>query len=606
MLQFTHLLMEAKSKYSPNIKPYLKTHDIIDSVDGFSHIALNYRMLPPVRIKTRPTIFIMKRKTNIKYNPDKARSRVSTKDLPLQMDYTEEEEEEQLNASREMTMEKLVFVESSEDSEKPEEIERNVPEIKLERTVRGNDDTEEEEEEEERRNNLVDDDTASVENVQTANTNKLLSNLRNRKREDLDLQEDSENVPNIDDARSNDEVNSKIEEDKVIKGKLKNNQNLRQEGYSLRNTVKKMIQEKMQEVKQRREIKDERKNTELPIKSMKKQEFVATELPRRIKITKQEPEDTSVSMDESATTKEVVEDEDTELPRKIKITKQKSKETLVPTDEPAMTKEGIKVTREVVKDEDTVRKQKVVKTKNITQKVDKIKAMKADEEQIMKEEDVTVKRENETTDMRIENISKTQDKIDTKSPIIQEKIVEKDDKENVKAPKSMNVRESIRNIINQFKEFERDFTFDDVDKKTSVPDTSDANLIESDVTATDSSAVDYVAENEDQLAVKDPRESLKEIIDQFKYIKHELTSEEDDQFDDIATKYMERPIAETLLQFNEALKSLMQRRRKTSSQATNIHSNKDDHTSEDLLQTKHAKKARIVTNDRDNERAKKF
>lgn len=72
MLQFTHLLMEAKSKYSPNIKPYLKTHDILDSVDGFSHIALNYNILPPIRIKTRPIIFIMKRKPYIQYNPKKA------------------------------------------------------------------------------------------------------------------------------------------------------------------------------------------------------------------------------------------------------------------------------------------------------------------------------------------------------------------------------------------------------------------------------------------------------------------------------------------------------------------------------------------------------
>ena len=72
MLQFTHLLMEAKSKYSPNIKPYLRTHDILDSVDGFSHIALNYNMLPPIRIKTRPIIFIMKRKPNIRYDPKKA------------------------------------------------------------------------------------------------------------------------------------------------------------------------------------------------------------------------------------------------------------------------------------------------------------------------------------------------------------------------------------------------------------------------------------------------------------------------------------------------------------------------------------------------------
>lgn len=71
MLQFTHLLMEAKSKYSPNIKPYLKTHDILDSVDGFSHISLNYNGIPPIKIKMKPSIFIMKRKWNVKYNQPK-------------------------------------------------------------------------------------------------------------------------------------------------------------------------------------------------------------------------------------------------------------------------------------------------------------------------------------------------------------------------------------------------------------------------------------------------------------------------------------------------------------------------------------------------------
>jgi len=88
MLQFTHLLMEGRSKYSPNVKPYLKTHDIIDSIDGFSHISLNYNMLPPIRIKTRPSIFIMKRKSNIKYDPNKARAQAYEKDFVNQVDDT--------------------------------------------------------------------------------------------------------------------------------------------------------------------------------------------------------------------------------------------------------------------------------------------------------------------------------------------------------------------------------------------------------------------------------------------------------------------------------------------------------------------------------------
>ncbi|CAL1672137.1 unnamed protein product [Lasius platythorax] len=86
---------------------------------------------------------------------------------------------------------------------------------------------------------------------------------------------------------------------------------------------------------------------------------------------------------------------------------------------------------------------------------------------------------------------------------------------------------------------------------------------------------------EDQVVVKDVRESFKEILEQFKHIKDELTSEEDDQFDEIAAKYMEQPIAETLLQFSEALKALMQRRRKTlPEQATDLYDNEDANISD--------------------------
>lgn len=68
MMVFTHLLLEARSKYSQNLKPYLRTHDILDSVEGFSHIAFNYNTFPPIRIKTKPMIFILKRKeVKLKY-----------------------------------------------------------------------------------------------------------------------------------------------------------------------------------------------------------------------------------------------------------------------------------------------------------------------------------------------------------------------------------------------------------------------------------------------------------------------------------------------------------------------------------------------------------
>lgn len=59
---FTHLLVEAKSKYSPNLKAFSQTHTILDSIESFSQITVNYKLIPPVKIKTKPAIFILERK----------------------------------------------------------------------------------------------------------------------------------------------------------------------------------------------------------------------------------------------------------------------------------------------------------------------------------------------------------------------------------------------------------------------------------------------------------------------------------------------------------------------------------------------------------------
>lgn len=62
MFAFTHLLMEARSKYSPNLKPYSRTHDLINVAEAFSHISFNYNSFFPIRIKTKPAIFTLRRK----------------------------------------------------------------------------------------------------------------------------------------------------------------------------------------------------------------------------------------------------------------------------------------------------------------------------------------------------------------------------------------------------------------------------------------------------------------------------------------------------------------------------------------------------------------
>lgn len=508
MLQFTHLLMEAKSKYSPNIKPYLKTHDIIDYIDGFSHITLNHNMLPPIKIKTKPSIFIMKRKPNIKYDPNKARSRSSIKNFENQEDDTK-------NVKLNTLLEEEVinkYVESMEELEKTKEtIEQNFSDIKLE-TKEGNNAMEKKEV----FNDLADGNINSVDSTtwETESINELSIKLRNKNKENINFQEDFEDVSDINDVKS--DKKTQIEEENIIK-KPKNDIN-HHEIQGFKETVKKIIQEKMLEARQRREANDDRKNVELPMKPMKKKGVTA------------------------------------EMLKRIGELKQELKELPIIIDKSAIMEEESNIMKENMKDDE------FSKQKPVTQKKDKIKLIELDNlEQI---EDI-MEEENKIVDLKVE-MKKSQDKINAELPEVEKE-------ENVKVPKLINVRESIRNIINQFKEFEKDFIHDDTNLMAS---TNDINHIESD---SHIMKMHHSAENNGKLMVKDARESLKEIIDQFKYIKHELTLEEDDQFDEIAAKYMEQPIAETLLQFSEALKALIQRRKKASlkEHVANLYDNKD-------------------------------
>ncbi|XP_063367350.1 dol-P-Man:Man(7)GlcNAc(2)-PP-Dol alpha-1,6-mannosyltransferase [Cydia amplana] len=60
--EYTHLLIEAKSKYSPNLKAFTHTHTVLEGIDTFSAVSLNYKLIPPIKIKTRPALFILQRK----------------------------------------------------------------------------------------------------------------------------------------------------------------------------------------------------------------------------------------------------------------------------------------------------------------------------------------------------------------------------------------------------------------------------------------------------------------------------------------------------------------------------------------------------------------
>ncbi|KAJ8963153.1 hypothetical protein NQ318_018618 [Aromia moschata] len=51
LYQYTHLIAEAKSKFSSSLKPYAATHDIIDTVEAFHQISFNYFTIPPENYK---------------------------------------------------------------------------------------------------------------------------------------------------------------------------------------------------------------------------------------------------------------------------------------------------------------------------------------------------------------------------------------------------------------------------------------------------------------------------------------------------------------------------------------------------------------------------
>lgn len=530
MLQFTHLLIGAKSKYSPKIKSYLKTHDIIDSIDAFSHIAFNYNMIPPIRVKTKPSIFIMKRKSNITYDPHKAKSSIFVKNPPTQIDNIKNIE---FNMSHEVnTMKPIVhnIVESLEKFGKSEKIDKqNLSDIeKIKEMINSID------EKVEMFNNLIENNATSMENTTTwkiEDRNKLSPNSKDKKEKNLDSQENFENIPNIYDAKLDEKIKTNIEEEKIIKGRPENDLNLQQETQGTKKTIKKIIQEKIKEDNQKRETNDER-NAELPIKLMKRG-AIAVEWPKRTKM--------------------------------LQSNLQEAKDFKI------LTIQDQKIAKEHTKNDD---KQKFSKAKDTIQKTDKIKIIKpVNQEQIA--EDLNKEK---IADVTIKKIIKTHDSIDTKLPVTEGQIVKKEGKQDLKPSKPINVRESIKNIINQFKEFEKDFIYENIDSMTSTNDISHANHIESNlhITEMDNSNTDHSVKNENQIVVKDARESFKEILDQFKHIKDELTLEEDDQFDEIAAKYMEQPIAETLLQFSEALKALMQQRKKTLPEhTTNLYDNQN-------------------------------
>ncbi|XP_058826431.1 probable Dol-P-Man:Man(7)GlcNAc(2)-PP-Dol alpha-1,6-mannosyltransferase [Topomyia yanbarensis] len=63
--RFDYLLTEARDKYSDEMRLLSQTHEILEFVECFNSIGLQYRSVLPVKIKTKPCVFIMHRRSEV-------------------------------------------------------------------------------------------------------------------------------------------------------------------------------------------------------------------------------------------------------------------------------------------------------------------------------------------------------------------------------------------------------------------------------------------------------------------------------------------------------------------------------------------------------------
>lgn len=65
LLHFSHLLVEQKGKYFYENEDIQRTHEILDTVNCFSNIGVEYRSVFPIKIKTRPCVIVLRRRAGV-------------------------------------------------------------------------------------------------------------------------------------------------------------------------------------------------------------------------------------------------------------------------------------------------------------------------------------------------------------------------------------------------------------------------------------------------------------------------------------------------------------------------------------------------------------
>lgn len=63
IFRYTHLLVEQKGKYFYENEHLKQSHDLLESVNCFNSIGIEYRSFPPVKIRTKPCIVLLRRKS---------------------------------------------------------------------------------------------------------------------------------------------------------------------------------------------------------------------------------------------------------------------------------------------------------------------------------------------------------------------------------------------------------------------------------------------------------------------------------------------------------------------------------------------------------------
>lgn len=115
--QFNYLLVEAKNRHTNEWYLLIENFETLEFVDCFNSIGFQYNYFVPVKIKTKPCIGILRRKSNVKYDNSKKIFKSLSKELPV-----EEIDEDQfignddgVNDSVEELSEEEVIVESEND-----------------------------------------------------------------------------------------------------------------------------------------------------------------------------------------------------------------------------------------------------------------------------------------------------------------------------------------------------------------------------------------------------------------------------------------------------------------------------------------------------------